>query len=152
MKSPSKSCELDPLSSSMMKQNIDIFVPYITKLVNESLSSGCFSDSLNVSYIRPLIKKPNLDKEIVKNYRPVANLKYLDKVIERVDSSRISDHIHTVQPFSCPEGPRRARPATCAPARYTRGKLARLSIKRGCLSRRGIPRSVGKQLYETNER
>ena len=96
MKSPSKSCELDPVSTSMIKQNIDIFVPYIfTKLVNESLSSGCFPDSLKVSYIRPLIKKPNLDKEIFQNYRPVANLKYLGKVIERVVSSRISDHIHT---------------------------------------------------------
>ena len=73
-----------PVSLSMIKQNIDIFVPYITKLVNESLSSGCFPDSLKVSYIRPLIKKPNLDKEIFKNYRPVANLKYLGKVIERV--------------------------------------------------------------------
>ena len=84
-----------PVSLSMIKQNIDIFVPYITKLVNESLSSGCFPDSLKVSYIRPLIKRPNLDKEIFKNYRPVANLKYLGKVIERVVSSRISDHIHT---------------------------------------------------------
>ena len=68
MKTPSKSCELDPVSTSMIKQNIDIFVPYI----------------------RPLIKI----KEVFKNYRAVANLKYLGKVIERVVSSRISDHIH----------------------------------------------------------
>ena len=39
------------------------------------------------------LKKPNLDKEVFKNYRPVANLKYLEKTIERVVSSRISDHV-----------------------------------------------------------
>ena len=51
---------------------------------------------MNVTYIYMFkIRKPNLDKEILKNYRPVANLKYLGKVIERVVSSHVLNHIHT---------------------------------------------------------
>ena len=41
----------------------------------------------------PLIKKPGLDQEILKNYRPVSNLSFLSKVIEKVISVRILKHI-----------------------------------------------------------
>ena len=80
MKSPSKSCELDPVPTSLIKQNIDIFAKYIT-------------DSQKVAHVKPLLKKHNLDKEVFKNYRLVANLKYIGKTFERVVSSRISDHV-----------------------------------------------------------
>ena len=93
MKSPSKSCELDPVPTSLIKQNIDVFAKYITIIVNRSLSSGCFPDSQNVAHVKPLLKKPNLDKEVFKNYRLVVNLKYLGKTIKRVVSSHISDHV-----------------------------------------------------------
>ena len=65
----------------------------LLSIVNRSLSSGCFPDSQKVAHVKPLLKKPNLDKDVFKNYRPVANLKYLGKTIERVVSSRISDHV-----------------------------------------------------------
>ena len=73
MKSPSKSCELDPVPTSLIKQNINVFAKYITIIVNRSLSSSCFPDSQMVAHVKPLLKKPNLDKEVFKNYRPVAN-------------------------------------------------------------------------------
>ena len=41
----------------------------------------------------PLIKKPGLDAEILKNYRPVSKLSFLSKVIEKVIASRIISHI-----------------------------------------------------------
>ena len=93
MKSPSKSCELDAVPTSLIKQNIDVFAKYITIIVNRSLSSGCFPESQKIAHVKPLLQKPNLDKEVFKNYRPVANLKYIGKTIERVVSSRISDHV-----------------------------------------------------------
>ena len=93
MKSPSKSCELDPVPTSLIKQNIDVFAKYITIIVPRSLSSGCFPNSQKVAHAKPLLNKPNLDKKVFKNYRPVANLKYLGNTIERVVSSQISDHV-----------------------------------------------------------
>ncbi|PIK39502.1 hypothetical protein BSL78_23656 [Apostichopus japonicus] len=93
MKSAPKSCQLDPVPTSVIKQCIDVFVPYITNIVNTSLSSSCFPESQKIAYVRPLLKKAGLDREILKNYRPVSNLKFLGKTIERVVSSRINDHI-----------------------------------------------------------
>ena len=34
--------------------------------------------------IRPVLKKPDLDKDVLKNYRSVANILFLAKVIEKV--------------------------------------------------------------------
>ena len=42
MKSPTKSCLLDPWSTVLVKECLDILVPSITKLVNCSLSEGLF--------------------------------------------------------------------------------------------------------------
>ena len=93
MKSPSKSCELDPVPTFIIKQCVDAIVPHLTLIVNKSLQSGHFSDSLKVAHIRPLLKKIGLDIENLKNYRPVSNLTYLGKTIERVVSKRMSEHI-----------------------------------------------------------
>ena len=41
----------------------------------------------------PLIKKPSLDREMLKNYRPVSNRSFLSKVIEKVLSILILGHI-----------------------------------------------------------
>ena len=52
-----------------------------------------FPISCNSSIVIPLIKKPGLDREMLKNYRPVSNLSFLSKVIEKVISIRILGHI-----------------------------------------------------------
>ena len=64
MKSPSKSCELDPVPTSLMKQNIDVFAKYITLIVNRSLSSGCFPDSQRIAHVKQLLKKQGSFQEL----------------------------------------------------------------------------------------
>ena len=56
-----------------------------------SIENGQFADVWKCAQVTPLLKKPNLDCEILKNYRPVANLKFLAKTIERVCASQIND-------------------------------------------------------------
>ena len=45
------------------------------------------------SIIFPLIKKQSLDPEIMKNYRPVANLSFILKIIEKTIATQIHDHL-----------------------------------------------------------
>jgi hypothetical protein len=40
-----------------------------------------------------LLKKPRLDMNNLKNYRPVSNLPFVSKIIEKVVASRIEDHL-----------------------------------------------------------
>jgi hypothetical protein len=62
-------------------------------LVNAALSSGTFPSQLKSAIVLPLLKKPSLDTEILKNYRPVSNLSFVSKLIEKVVALRILDHM-----------------------------------------------------------
>ena len=54
----------------------------------------CLSTSfLKSAIVLRLIKKPGLDPQVFKNSRPVSNLSFLSKLIEKVISSRIFKHI-----------------------------------------------------------
>ena len=62
------------------------------ELVNKSLQTDTFPDDLKVALVRPLLKKINLDL-IEKNYRPVSNLQFIGKLIERAVNNQLNEHI-----------------------------------------------------------
>ena len=62
-------------------------------IVNLCITTNVFPLPCKSSIVTPFIKKPGLDAEILKNYRPVSNLSFLSKVIEKVIASRIISHI-----------------------------------------------------------
>ena len=49
--------------------------------------------SLKTALIRPHLKKTGLDSDILKNYRPVSNLTFFSKAIEKVISGRLNEHL-----------------------------------------------------------
>ncbi|XP_064162051.1 uncharacterized protein LOC135238224 isoform X1 [Anguilla rostrata] len=65
-------------------------LPFITSLVNSSLTSGCFPSTFKKALISPLLKKTTLDPSIIGNYRPVSLLPFLSKTIERAASNQLS--------------------------------------------------------------
>ena len=92
-KAPSKSCELDVIPTWLLKQCLEPLLPIITAIINRSLKEGIVPHEFTKAIVRPLIKKPNLDKESLSNYRPVSNLNFLSKVLERVVSERLEEHL-----------------------------------------------------------
>lgn len=92
---PNKSCELDPLPTWLIKQCSEHLTPLITTIVNKSLSTSHVPADFKRAIVRPLLKKSNLDPEPLKNYRPVSNLSFISKILERIVSSRIDDHLAT---------------------------------------------------------
>ena len=51
------------------------------------------SRELKMAIITPLLKKATLDPSILKNFRPISNLSYLSKLIERVVAARLKNHM-----------------------------------------------------------
>ena len=86
MKSPSKSCLLDPLPTWLLKKHLPSIMPVLCHIVNVSLETGQFPSELRKAIISPVLKKPSLDRHQLGSYRPVSNLSYLGKLIERVVS------------------------------------------------------------------
>ena len=91
-KCPNKSCALDPLPTWLVKEHIDVLLPTVSRIVNTSLQTGEFPDTLHKSIITPVLKKPTLNQNELKNYRPVANLQFTSKILEKCAASQIIEH------------------------------------------------------------
>ena len=86
-----KSHELDFLPTSLLKKALPYVINTITSIMNVSLEQGVFPDSWNMAIIRPLLKKLGLEL-VTSNYRPVSNLPFLSKVMEKVVLARYNSH------------------------------------------------------------
>ena len=90
--SKSTSCFLDPIPTPLLKSCIEPLIPVITKIINISLDSGIFPANWKVAVVIPLLKKLGVDS-VFKNLRPVSNLAYISKLLERAVFNQIYDHI-----------------------------------------------------------
>ena len=91
--SPSKSCSLDPTPTSILKLCLAELIPVLMLVVNTSLESADFSPELKRAFVLPLLKKAILDCEISKNFRPVSNVSFLSKLVERIVCVKLVDHL-----------------------------------------------------------
>lgn len=71
---------------------IEELVQPLLLIINQSLSLGIMPSSMKSATVRPLLKKPGMDKNVMSNYRPVSNLTFTSKVIERVVAAQLEDH------------------------------------------------------------
>ena len=95
MSCKTKSCELDPIPTSLLKQCKNELVPYITEMVNHSLMSGTLDPIFKIAQVTPILKKTGLNEQDPKNYRPVSNLPFISKVIEKVVLKQLTSHLST---------------------------------------------------------
>ena len=60
-------------------------------MVNLSFIDGIFNDPFKHTIVMPLIKKPSLSKDDLKNYRPVSG--FISKVVQCVAVSQLKSHL-----------------------------------------------------------
>ena len=80
---------VDPVSTKFVLEFTNVLLPVFQKIVNLSLESGTVTKAFKKVVVKPLIKKSNLDPEVL--YRPVSNLPYLSKILERA----VADQLQT---------------------------------------------------------
>lgn len=93
MKSSNASSELDPIPTSLLKSSLEILINPITQIVNKSLSSGRVPEIFKLAHVKPLLKKPSLEKNNLKNYRPVSNLSFISKILEKAIFHQLQEHL-----------------------------------------------------------
>ena len=76
-------CSRDPIDFSKIFDYCEGLSPLVAAIINSSFNEGVFPSNEKCAIVRPLLKKTSLDQNILNNYRPVSNLSYLSKVIER---------------------------------------------------------------------
>ncbi|CAM4727630.1 unnamed protein product [Leuciscus chuanchicus] len=86
-------CPLDPIPSALVKHCLPCLTPLIMVIINSSLTSGTVPSSLKVAAITPILKKPGLDPDNPNNFRPISNLPFLSKLLERSVASQLKHHL-----------------------------------------------------------
>ena len=87
-----KSCALDSLPTDILKLTLPVHLDTITKLVNTSFSTGVFPSALKRAVVSPILKKAGCDRNCLQNYRPVSNLPFVSKVVEKIAAKRLIEH------------------------------------------------------------
>ena len=62
-------------------------------MCNVSLQHGLLPESQKAAIVTPILKKHDLDPDDVKSYRPISNLTFISKVIERIVASQLTGYL-----------------------------------------------------------
>jgi len=95
-------CALDIIPTNIIKDSPELFYPIILKIVNLSLSSSRFPSFYKSSIIIPTLKNNSLDPSLLTNYRPISNLIFISKIIEKVVYQQLYSYLHShslIPPF-----------------------------------------------------
>ena len=95
----SKTCSLDPIPTHVVKNHLNLLLPAIQTIIISSLSSGTFPAQLKISQVKPKLKKNDLDKNLYSNYRPIANIAFISKVIEKIVASQVHAYLRDAKLF-----------------------------------------------------
>ncbi len=91
----SSTCYLDTLPTSFFKSVLNCLEADLLEVVNTSLLSGTFPNSLKTAVVKPLLKKRNLDNTVLSNYRPISNLPFIGKIIEKVVFNQLNNYLNS---------------------------------------------------------
>src|SRR6218665_3062689 len=82
--SASKTCELDPIPTFLVQEHIDVILPFLTVLCNSSIREAQLPSSQKQCILHPVLKREGLDPSDPANYRLIANVTFLSKILERI--------------------------------------------------------------------
>ena len=96
---PTKTCESDIIPTRLLKEVLPTIIPSLTKIANLSTSKGVFSETQKSATVKPLIKSQSKGTDH-QNYRPVSNLTFLSKVVEKITLNQFTQHceVHHLLP------------------------------------------------------
>ena len=88
---PPKTCKLDQIPTNKLQEILDGCLPALLHIINRSLELGEFTDIWKEALVKLLIKKKQLGTAN-SNYRPVSNLSFISKIVEKVTLDQFNSH------------------------------------------------------------
>uniref|UniRef100_A0A3B1J1G3 Reverse transcriptase domain-containing protein n=1 Tax=Astyanax mexicanus TaxID=7994 RepID=A0A3B1J1G3_ASTMX len=95
--SNSTTCTLDAVPTKLLKQVLPDIIKPLLMIVNSSLTLGHVPKAFKTAVIKPLIKKPNLDPSVLSNYRPISNLPFISKILEKAVAQQLCSYLQRNQ-------------------------------------------------------
>ena len=84
-----------PVPIWIIKKFPGTMAPIIADIINISIALSAVPASLKEAWVTPILKKPSIDPENFKKFKPMSNLPFLAKTLEKVVSSQLQDHVKT---------------------------------------------------------
>ena len=91
--SPAKSCDLDPIPTFLLCEFLDDLLPFIHTMCNTSLSTGILPSSQKRAIVTPRLKKKGMDLNEPSSFRPISNLSFLSKVLEKIVAKQLVTYL-----------------------------------------------------------
>ena len=97
---PKKASAVTNIPARILKENRDIFAPFLMETFNNSLLQKAFPEDLKLGDIASLFKNDEATKK--RNYRPITVLSALSKVFERLLYAQMIGYADTILvPYLC---------------------------------------------------
>ena len=92
--SPSRSCDLDSWPTWLVKKHLHALLPTLMHLINASIRDREVPLAMKQAIITPILKKPSLKTNELSSYRPVSNLSFISKILERVICDQLTKYLN----------------------------------------------------------
>ena len=84
----------------------------LATICNASFHEGVFPANLKTAIVQPRLKKPTLNPDYMNSFRPISNLSFLSKLVERAAADRLKAHFDSQQLLPCRQSAYRAHHST----------------------------------------
>ena len=104
IQAPAKHCALDPAPTWLIKHLLPLLANTLANIRNSTFQEGLFPDILKQllrKVVRPCLKNPGLNTNDLSSYRPISNLCFVSKVVERAVVARLTAHTELQRLFPC---------------------------------------------------
>ena len=88
-----KSSQLDPAPAFIVFNFIDLLLPILLHITNTIIKQQTFPPNLKHAYIRPSVKNPKKDRNDLSNLRPINELPFVSKIVERVLYNQLESYL-----------------------------------------------------------
>ncbi len=84
---------IDTITGPLLKYNVNTLAPVLTRIVNSSIETSLVPCVMKHAVVTPLLKTPGLDPENMMNYRPISNLSFVSKLLEKHMATQVRQHL-----------------------------------------------------------
>ena len=84
----------DPCNTKFILNFSKLLVPVWTKIINKSIEEGTVLKCWKEEIVLPVQKNHNLGTDLT-NYRPISNLTFFSKLLEKVILNQLWNHLKT---------------------------------------------------------
>ena len=84
---------IDTITGPLLKYNVNTLAPVLTRIVSSSIETSLVPCVMKHAVVTPLLKKTGLDPENMMNYRPISNLSFVSKLLEKHVATQVRQHL-----------------------------------------------------------